>query len=231
MTYSTLFFDLDDTLYASSNGLWEAIRERMNLYMAERLSIPMDQVLVLRREYFETYGTTLRGLQHHYHVDAEDYLEYVHDLPLQQYLEPAPELRRLIQSLPQKCFIFTNADADHAQRVLTVLALTDCFEGIIDVRAIDYACKPEQVAYQRALTLAGGPCAQECVMLDDSAKNLSTAYDLGITTVQVNSNGVAHPAVMHHLKSLIELPKVLPQLWTTASDRHTSNPSFQETNV
>lgn len=215
MVYSTIFFDLDDTLYASSNGLWEAIRDRMGEYMAERLGIPEDRIPTLRRYYYETYGTTLRGLQRHYQVDPDDYLIYVHDLPLERYLQPAPELRALILSLPQRRWIFTNADAEHAQRVLTILELSDCFDGIIDVRAIEFACKPERIAFQRALALAGDPQPNECVMLDDSAHNLSGANKLGFTTVLVNSNGTTHPAVRHHIRSIMELPEIMPELWDT----------------
>ncbi len=213
MTYSTIFFDLDDTLYASSNGLWEAIRERMGEYMAERLGLPREEIPALRRSYYETYGTTLRGLQRHYQVDPNDYLDYVHDLPLEQYLEPAPDLRALILSLLQKRWVFTNADADHARRVLATLGLSDCFDGIIDVRAIEFACKPEPIAYQRALALAGNPLPHECVMLDDSTHNLTGAHELGFTTVLVNSNGAAHPAVRYHIHSLLELPRIMPELW------------------
>jgi putative hydrolase of the HAD superfamily len=74
MQFSTVFFDLDDTLYPSTNGLWEAIRERMNRYMGEILNLPSDKIPDLRRHYFITYGTTLRGLQYHHNVDAEDFL-------------------------------------------------------------------------------------------------------------------------------------------------------------
>jgi putative hydrolase of the HAD superfamily len=215
MAFTTIFFDLDDTLYASSNGLWEAIRERMNQYMADRLNLPREEVFKLRRHYYETYGTTLRGLQIHYQVDADDYLQYVHDLPLEQYLEPDLELHKIILSLPQERWIFTNADAQHASRVLKILGLSDCFEGIIDVRAIAFACKPEEIAYLRALNIAGNPKPAECLILDDSITNLSTARNLGLTTVLVNSNGVSHPAVLHHLKSLKDLPQVMPALWET----------------
>jgi putative hydrolase of the HAD superfamily len=217
MAYTTIFFDLDDTLYASSNGLWEAIRDRMGAYMVERLDLPRDKVPALRRSYYETYGTTLRGLQRHHQVDPDDYLNYVHDLPLERYLEPAPELRAMILGLPQKRWIFTNADADHARRVLKILELTDCFDGIIDVRAIEFACKPERIAYQRALALAGSPPPNECVMLDDSAHNLAGAHEMGLTTVLVNSNGAAHPPVKHQIKSLIELPRIMPELWLAES--------------
>jgi putative hydrolase of the HAD superfamily len=189
MPFTTLFFDLDDTIYPNSTGLWEAIRSRMGQYMHERLGLPVDQVPALRRRYFITYGTTLRGLQIHYHVNADDYLAYVHDLPLTEYLQSAPELRRLVLSLPQRRWIFTNADDQHARRVLDVLGLTDCFEGIIDVRAIEFACKPELAAYERALAIAGNPCAHECVLIDDSPVNLAPARRMGFTTVLVRQNG------------------------------------------
>jgi putative hydrolase of the HAD superfamily len=213
MRYTTLFFDLDDTLYTSDNGLWEAIYERMSYYMIERLGLPAAQVPELRQGYYRKYGTTLRGLQRHYQVDAEEYLAYVHDLPLEKYLRPAPDLRAMLSSLSQSRWIFTNADADHAARVLGVLGLTDCFEGIIDVRAIHFACKPESVAYLRALSLAGDPHPQGCVLLDDSTANLTAARRLGFTTILVNQNGHAHPAADHTLSNLLDLPRVMPELW------------------
>jgi hypothetical protein len=82
MNYSTIFFDLDDTLYPKTSGLWGAIRERMGVFMVERLGLPAEEVPIIRKTYFETYGTTLRGLQIHYHVNSDEYLSYVHDLHL-----------------------------------------------------------------------------------------------------------------------------------------------------
>ena len=213
MRYTTLFFDLDDTLYGSDNGLWEAIYERMSRYMIERLGLPVTKVPELRQAYYRKYGTTLRGLQTHYRVDAEEYLAYVHDLPLEKYLQPAPDLRAMVSSLSQPRWIFTNADADHAGRVLAILGLTDCFEGIIDVRAIRFACKPEVVAYQRALSIAGDPHPRGCVLLDDSIANLAAARRLGFTTILVNQNGDAHPEADHTLSNLLDLPQVMPELW------------------
>lgn len=213
MRYSTLFFDLDDTVYSSRSGLWDAIRERMNLYMLERLHLPADQIPDLRRNYYQAYGTTLRGLQIHHGVDTDDYLMFVHDLPLQDYLQPQPVLRRILLSLPQHRWIFTNADAAHARRVISVLDLDGCFEGIIDVRAIQFACKPEIVAYQRALCLAGVDHPQCCVLLDDSSTNLLPAHRLGIRTVWVGGNGRPEPGVDLALPALFALPEAMPELW------------------
>lgn len=212
MQFSSVFFDLDDTLYPSTNGLWEAIRERMNRYMEEILNLPSDQIPSLRRHYFLTYGTTLRGLQHHHNVDAEGFLAYVHDIALGSYLQPDPALRSLIQSLPQKKWIFTNADSAHAVRVTGELGLQGCFDGIIDVRANDFYCKPELEAYRSALAYAGETEASRCVFIDDSPRNLAPATELGFVTVLVGT-GQPDPAARLSIPSIHALPQTLPELW------------------
>ncbi len=219
---TTLFFDLDDTLYNSGSGLWPAIGERMSKYMHERVGLSWEVIPALREEYYHTYGTTLRGLQRHYGVDADDYLEFVHDLPVDQYIQPSPELRALLLSLPQKRWIFTNADDMHARRVTAALGVADCFSGIIDVRAIDFACKPEEQAYLRALACAGENAAQNCVVLDDSPVNLYTASQLGFHTVLVGSDEPPD-GITHAIPHLLDLPGRMPELWLESA-RPGSNP-------
>lgn len=213
MTYTTLFFDLDDTLYPSTNGLWYAIRERMGQYMIERLGLPPERVPELRHTYFITYGTTLRGLQQHYQVQADDYLAYVHDLPLEKYLQPAPDLRKMLLSLPQKRWIFTNADRCHAQRVLAALQVSDCFEGIIDVRAISFACKPEILAYQRAMHISGEAHPQGCLLIDDSLSNLAGARQVGWGAVLVSQDGSLDGTIERVISDIRQLPQAMPELW------------------
>ncbi|HSM26070.1 MAG TPA: hypothetical protein VK856_14495, partial [Anaerolineaceae bacterium] len=84
----TIIFDLDDTLYPSSAGIWSLIRERIDTFMIDRLGYDEKDVPVIRENFFQTYGTTLRGLESVHHIDANDYLEFVHNIPLVQYLNP-----------------------------------------------------------------------------------------------------------------------------------------------
>jgi putative hydrolase of the HAD superfamily len=212
MKFEVAFFDLDDTLYDKRSGLWEAIRNRMSLYMHERLGMSWEIIPTLRRHYFETYGTTLRGLQLHHQVDADDYLAYVHDLPIHEFIQPDPELRQMLLTLPLRRFIFTNADRDHAKRVLQTLNLTDCFEGIIDVRAIHFYCKPEPQAYQLALQIAQVDAPQRCLYLDDSLLNLAAARKLGFYTVLVGQDG-PEPQVDMSIREIKELRSKMPNLW------------------
>jgi putative hydrolase of the HAD superfamily len=212
VNYSVLFFDLDDTLYPNSSGLWEAIRERMHQFLLERLKFSPEEASDIRRTYFETYGTTLRGLQINHSVDADEFLAYVHDLPLKNYISPDLELRELLLSLPQEKWIFTNADANHAQRVVSTRGIEDCFVGIVDVRALGFLCKPERQAYQLALSMTSEVNPARCVLFDDALRNLEPAYELGFKTVLVGSRD-SHPAADLSINSLLDLPHAFPQLW------------------
>jgi pyrimidine 5'-nucleotidase len=188
----------------------------MNEYMQKIVDQPLPEIVKLRQNYLEQYGTTLRGLQTHYAVDSDEYLAYVHDLPLEKYIKPDPELRMILLSLPQRRWIFTNADDKHAARVLKILGIQDCFAGIIDIRAIDFACKPELIAYQRALTVAGDGDPSQCVIFDDALRNLNPAHKLGFYTVLVGNNGNAD-AADRSVSSIHQLKESMPELWLTGN--------------
>jgi putative hydrolase of the HAD superfamily len=188
MRFTTLFFDLDDTLYPASTGLWHAIKERMNLFMRDRLCIPEAEIPALREQYFKTYGTTLRGLQQHHSVDTADYLAYVHDLPLEKFLKPNPVVRDVLASLPSRKLIFTNADVPHAQRVLAALKLDDLFETIVDVNAIAPYCKPMPESFAIAMDLADEPDPRKCVMIDDLPRTTRAALEVGMASLLYGSD-------------------------------------------
>ena len=183
MRFTTLFFDLDDTLYPSSTGLWPAIKERMTLYMIERLGLPEKDVPFLREQYFKMYGTTLRGLQERHNVDKEDFLAYVHDLPIKNYLTPNPVLREVLASLPTRNLIFTNADVSHARRVLAALELDDLFETVVDVNAVTPYCKPMLESFAIAMDLADEPDPRKCVMIDDLPRTTRAALNVGMASL------------------------------------------------
>ena len=183
MRFTTLFFDLDDTLYPSSSGLWKAIKERMNIYMRDRLSISEKDVPLLREQYFKMYGTTLRGLQERHNVDKDDFLAFVHDLPLSDFLTPNPNLRDVIASLPTRNLIFTNADVNHARRVLTALQLEDLFTAIVDVNAVAPYCKPMPESFAIAMDLADEPDPRKCVMIDDLPRTTRAALNVGMASL------------------------------------------------
>jgi putative hydrolase of the HAD superfamily len=181
-----LLLDLDETLYPRTTGLMQEIARRIALYLTERMGFPPEQAEQLRQRFFAQYGTTLRGLQSEYHVDADDYLHFVHDIALEEYIAPNPALDAMLHRIPLTKAIFTNADEWHARRVLARLGVTDHVLSILDIRATAFYNKPDPRAYELALRAlrADGP---DCIMVEDNARNLRPAKALfGMTTVLVD---------------------------------------------
>jgi putative hydrolase of the HAD superfamily len=182
-----LIFDLDETLYPRGAGLMQEIGVRINRYLIENLHLPQEQANELRQRYYHQHGTALRGLVvERPDVDPEDYLHFVHDIRLTDYLGPDPALAEMLRSIPLTKVIFTNATVEHARNVMTILGIADQFADIIDVRRVEYVSKPNAEAYARLLNIlqAGGA---ECILVEDSARNLLPGKALGMTTILVDS--------------------------------------------
>ena len=209
MTYTTIIFDLDETLYRPGAGIWNKISDRIHLYMEEVVGIPHEFVIETRRKYFATYGTTMRGLITHHGIDPNDYLAYVHDFPLNGEISFDPDLYKMFANLPYELHIFTNATRTHAQRIIEVLRLNEFIHPIIDVMDVHPYCKPMEEAFDIALEKLGKR-AEECIFIDDSVKNLNTANAMGLFTILPNAEETK-PAKPHALlKNLVDLPLVLP---------------------
>lgn len=211
MPFSTIFFDLDDTLYPSSSGVWKLIKDRMSLYMNQRLGIAWDEIPTIRESFFREYGTTLRGLQIHYQVNTDEYLSFVHDIPLQEYLCPDAALKKMLMDLPLRKLIFTNADSNHASRVLSALGLENCFEKIVDINAVEPFCKPMQPALKIALDLSGETDPHRCILVDDLPSTTRAGREFGFFTILFGNNGKEMDANAT-LAQLTDLPKLLQNL-------------------
>jgi putative hydrolase of the HAD superfamily len=208
-----LLCDLDETVYTRQTGLWPAIGERINRYMVERLRLNPKEATALRERYLGAFGTTLNGLLQDYEIDPAEYLAYVHDLPLEKYLQRDPALNGMLARLPLAKVIFTNADEPHARRVLEHLGVTRHFERIIDIRALAFCSKPDPRAYAIALQLLDAQPG-ECLYADDARRNLQPAHALGMITVWVSENHTdgSLEGVDYHVPTLLGLERVLAGL-------------------
>jgi len=209
MRFTTIFFDLDDTLYPPTTNLWLAIKQRMNDFMRERMNIPTDEIPELREKYYLQYGTTLRGLQKHHNIDVDDFLAYVHDLPLSNYLTPDPVQRSVIASLPTRNLIFTNADIPHAQRVLNTLNLRDLFSAIVDVITVAPYCKPMPESFAIAMKIAGETDPSRCVMIDDLRRTTRAAREAGMFSILYDGSGSMDDDADAHFRDWNELVNIL----------------------
>jgi len=212
MPFSTIYFDLDDTLYPPDSGVWEAVGDRILDFMHNEVGIPLENIVETRMELFNKYGTTLRGLNINYGIDIHKYLAYVHDIPLAQYIQPNPGLREILLHIPAKKFIFTNADKAHARRTLAVLGIADCFDGMVDVLDVLPYCKPDPEAFDIALKIAGEPDYKQCILVDDHEQNLQVARRLGMYTIKPHSCARS-TAADACIPSINGLPEILDQLF------------------
>jgi putative hydrolase of the HAD superfamily len=148
-------FDLDNTLYPADCNLFAQIDKRMGQFIADRLGLPLQQAQALREAYYYRHGTTLAGLVRLHGVAPDDFLDYVHDIDLGAVL-PSPALAAALASLPGRKFIFTNGSRKHAEAVATRLGVSDQFDDICDIHALDYIYpKPMREAYERFVTAHG----------------------------------------------------------------------------
>ncbi len=209
---STIWFDLDATLYSAESGLWAQIGHRIETYMQDILGFPQKKMLELKMDYYHRYGTTLRGLQIHNGVDSRQYLDFVHDIPVQDYIRPDLELRNILGRLSQKLWVFTNSDLAHTCRVLDALGIADCFHGLITVETIHFQNKPNHEAYRAALKISDETSFNKVLFLDDSTRNLEGAKSLGVQTVLVGSEQ-PHPSADYSIIRPHDLEKALPELF------------------
>jgi putative hydrolase of the HAD superfamily len=186
--FQYILFDLDETLYPRESGLMQTISERILLFMVHKLGFPPDDALEKKRYYFQQHGTSLRGLMVEHAINPVEYLQFVHDLNPRDFFGASPPLDTMLSEIPLRKVIFTNADIPHTERVLNTLQVRAHFEQIIDIATLDYLNKPDPLAYKKALALLG-VSGERCIMVDDTARNLIPAKDVGMTTILVDGAG------------------------------------------
>ena len=183
-----ILFDLDETLYPTNNGLMQTIGNRMRQFIMDKYGLAPDEAYALQKRYWDEYGTTLRGLYLERHIDPLEYLDFVHQVPLADFLGPDAKLRAILESIPQEKVIMTNADSEHARRILEILGVADQFTRVFDVVCFEFDCKPARSVYERVLQMLPAR-GEECALVDDLARNFPNARDLGIRTILVGSQG------------------------------------------
>lgn len=190
MSFDAYFFDLDGTLYDSSCGMLDHINQLIDEWILRVVPMSAEKVSSFRNSMFMKYGGTLPGLALEYGSDYYASLRYCHDLPVEEYVSPDPVLREQLLHLSGRKYILTTAYRFYAVRVLNVLGILDCFDGIIDAIDVFPDPKPSPNAYQRALQITAEPDIRRCAFLDDQPRNVAAGHREGFFAVQV---GTAYP--------------------------------------
>ncbi len=181
----TWLFDLDNTLYHPRCNLFSQIDEKMGAYIQRMLKVDAVRAREVQKGYFREHGTTLRGLMANHAIEPHDFLDYVHDIDLAVVPEDAA-LAKQLEALPGRKLIFTNGDRPYAQRVMEKLGIAQQFDGIHCIIDADFEPKPQPEVYAR-VTAAFDLVPERTIFVEDMARNLKPAKDLGWTTVWINN--------------------------------------------
>jgi putative hydrolase of the HAD superfamily len=203
-------FDLDNTLYPPETGLFGAVDARINDFLAQHLGLAGPAADELRRRYHDEYGITLVGLMREHGTEPHRYLDFVHGVPVGDYLAPDAALHALIAGLPGRRSIFTNGSRRHALAVLAALGVDGLFEEIFDIVALGFRPKPDPATY-RAVLARLGAAPGRTILLDDLERNLAPAREIGIRTVLVGADAPG-PDADFAIRTLLDLPTILPRL-------------------
>ncbi len=187
-----LLFDLDNTLYPSSNPMESEIVGRMNEYTARFLNLSVEEAVERRRAQMPRHGTTLEWLIAEYGFDdPEDYLAAVHPEGEEASIEPDPALGEFLRSLPYPKAVFTNSTREHADRVLRKLGFPEIFQEVFDIRFNHLKGKPHPAAGLRVCA-ALGVKPSETLLVDDLPRYVRGYRECGGVGVLVDDRN-RHP--------------------------------------
>jgi len=194
MNKLTWLFDLDNTLHDASHAIFPAINRNMNAFIAQVLDqagAPSDEAAVntARIAYWQRYGATLLGMVNHHQVRPEDFLREAHRFDdLAALIRAERGLRRLLQRLPGRKILLTNAPRRYARDVLQHLGLHRYFAKHVPIEAmrVHGRLRPKPSKQMlRKLLARERIAARHCVLVEDTVSNLKGAKALGMATAWV----------------------------------------------
>ena len=179
-------FDLDNTLYSGNTKVFDQIDKKMTEYISRKLNLDSEEAKKIQKSYFHEYNTTLNGMIKNHKINAHEFLEFVHDIDLNFLKEDKP-LRDEISKIKGKKIIFTNGSKAHANNVTKRIGINNLFDGVFDIVDADFIPKPSKEAYKKIVEKFQIE-PQYCIFIEDIARNLKPAYDLGMKTVWIKNN-------------------------------------------
>ena len=178
-------FDLDNTLYSGKTKVFEQVDKRMSKYISNKLDVSVEEAKKIQKNYFYKYNTTLNGMIKNHKIDPNEFLEFVHDINI-DFLQKDPELEKEIEKLNGKKIIFTNGSRKHALNVTKRIGIDQLFDDIFDIVDCNFIPKPSIEPYKK-LVEKHKIDPKLCVFVEDIARNLKPAYEMGMKTVWIEN--------------------------------------------
>jgi len=185
-TIKCWLFDLDNTLYSGNTKVFDQVDKRMSKYISEKLNIKIEKAKEIQKDYFYKYNTTLNGMIKNHKIDADEFLDYVHDINI-DFLKKDIQLSQELGKLEGKKIIFTNGSRKHAVNITQKIGIDHHFDDIFDIIDSKFIPKPAIQPYKKLIEKHKID-PKLCVFVEDIARNLKPAYEMGMKTVWIENN-------------------------------------------
>ena len=179
-------FDLDNTLYSGDTKVFDQVDKKMSKFISEKLNVSIEEAKKIQKNYFHQYNTTLNGMIKNHKINADEFLEFVHDVDL-DFLKADKPLEQEISNLVGKKFIFTNGSKAHVSNVTKRIGIEKLFDGVFDIVESDFIPKPSIEPYKKIIEKYKIE-PQYSIFIEDIARNLKPAHELGMKTVWIKNN-------------------------------------------
>ena len=179
-------FDLDNTLYSGKTKVFEQVDKRMSKYISNKLNISVEEAKKIQKNYFYEYNTTLNGMIKNHKIDPDEFLDFVHDINI-DFLQKDTLLGEEIKKLDGKKIIFTNGSRKHAINVTKQIGIDQLFDDIFDIVDAEFIPKPSIEPYKK-LVKKHKIDPKLCVLVEDIARNLKPAYEMGMKTIWIEND-------------------------------------------
>jgi len=179
-------FDLDNTLYSGKTKVFEQVDKKMSKYISDKLNVSIDEAKKIQKNYFHEYNTTLNGMIKNHKIDANEFLEFVHDIDI-DFLEKDLKLAGELKKLSGKKIIYTNGSRKHALNVTKKIGIDQYFDDIFDIVDSSFVPKPAIEPYKQ-LIKKHKIDPNLCAFVEDIARNLKPAHEMGMITVWIEND-------------------------------------------
>ena len=179
-------FDLDNTLYSGDTKVFDQVDKKMSFFISKKLNVDIAEAKKIQKSYFHEYNTTLNGMIKNHNIDAEEFLEFVHNVDL-NFLKKDLDLKNELNNLMGKKYIFTNGSRAHASNVTKRIGIENIFDGVFDIVDSEFIPKPSIEPYKKIIQKYGID-PEYCIFIEDIARNLKPAHELGMKTVWIEND-------------------------------------------
>ena len=112
--------------------------------------------------------------------------------------EPMIDLMRQVKERGYRMGLLTNNVREWEPVWRTMLPVDEIFEVVVDSGFVGCR-KPDREIYDLTLERMGGPSPEECLFIDDTDVNCTTATELGMSAVHFRDNDQAIPKLRNAL--------------------------------